>query len=979
MTMPLSLLMLEDSEDDALIVLRELKRGGYEVSHQRVQSAATMRAALNSRRWDIILSDYAMPGFSAPEALKIVQQTRLDIPFIIVSGTVGEDIAVEAMKAGANDFFTKDKLIRLVPAVEREIRDARERRIRQQTEQQLYQSEERFAKIFQTSPIGISITTFPEGRYIDINDRYCELFGYTREEIIGSTSVKLGIWASLSDREQVADLLKQQHRVNNSESTFYTKNREERHCLVSYEQIILDEELCVVSMIADNTERKAFEKALERNNALIKLLQEVSVAANEANDVESALQFAIQRVCGFTGWDIGHVYLLPRKENPEIVSSVWHTESPERFEKFRAVSNRMRFTENNQSLIYRVISAERAEWTGDVGKKLGPVRAQLAESSGIKAAYAFPVITQQQVSAVLEFFSTREIEPDQALLSTIANIATQVGRVIERTQSSTELNALYNATSYLFSADSLQDLAQQIVSSVVTEFQQVDCGLLLIDKQTGALLRAARTGENRTMPGTVLLLDGPGLVPKAIRESRLLYAPDVELEPDYMPSVESTRSELIVPLKTTKTLLGVLDLQSTEIDNFTLSDQRILSAFAERAAAAIEIMQLVEEINQYANQLEHRVVERTHELNRAKERAEAILNNSSDAIILTDAVGKIQQTNHSFNTQLGYDVDELFGCELTTILAPESGDRFTTVLSDVTSNKQSRRMEIVVHRKDGTQLPVDIALSSFAEKEQTGLVFSLRDITEQKQLEYELREAFQRQKELIELKTRFVSMVSHEYRTPLAAIMTSSTILQDYNDRLTDERRKAHFSTIQTQVHRLTDLLEQVLQINKAESVGLELNREIIDIVAFCRELVENMHQLNGQRRIEFIVLGQPVLVNADMKLIRQIINNLMSNALKYSPAEGTIWVTLSFEAEQLLLEVQDEGIGIPKEDQEQLFTMYHRAKNVGDIQGTGLGLVIIKQAVEAHEGTISVESQVGKGTTFQIALPLRNGELGGE
>lgn len=979
MTIPLSLLMLEDSEDDALIVLRELKRGGYEVTHQRVQSAEMMRAALGARQWDIILSDYSMPAFSAPEALKIIQEARLDIPFIIISGTVGEDIAVEAMKAGANDFFAKDKLIRLVPAVEREIRDAHERRIRHLTEQQLHQSEDRFAKVFQTSPIGICITTFAEGRIIDVNQRYCELFGYSRNELIGKSSAELGIWTQPSDRQKIFDLLNRHHRVNNAELTFYTKNRDERHCLVSYEQIILDVQLCVVSMIADNTERKTFEKALERNNALIKLLQEVSVAANEANDVESALQFATQRVCEFTGWDIGHVYLLPRKENPEIISSVWHMESPERFEKFRTVSNRMRFTENSQSLVYRVVSSERAEWTGDVGNELGPVRAQVAVSSGIKAAYGFPVITQQQVSAVLEFFSTQEVEPDQALLNTIANIATQVGRVIERTQASKELSSLYNATSYLFSADSLRDLALQIVNSVVTEFQQVDCGLLLVDKKTGTLLRVARTGENHTMPETVLSLEGAGLVPKAIRENRLLYAPDVHLEPDYVPSVETTRSELIVPLKTTKTILGVLDLQSSEIDSFTLSDQRILSAFAERAAAAIEIMQLVEEINQYANQLERRVEERTHELNRAKERAEAILNNSSDAIILTDAAGKIQQTNQSFNTQLGYDVDELFGCELTTIFASESGEHFTNILSEVTSNKQSRRMEIVVHRKDGTELPVDIALSSFAEKEQTGLVFSLRDITEQKQLEYELREAFQRQKELIELKTRFVSMVSHEYRTPLAAIMTSSTILQDYNHRLTDERRKAHFTTIQTQVHRLTDLLEQVLQINKAESVGLELNREIIDIVAFCRELVENMGQLNAQRRIEFMVIGQPVLVNADMKLIRQIINNLMSNALKYSPVEGTIWVTLTFEEEQLLLEVQDEGIGIPKEDQEQLFTMYHRAKNVGDIQGTGLGLVIIKQAVEAHEGTISVESQVGKGTNFQVVLPLRNGELGGE
>lgn len=971
MTMPLALLMLEDSEDDALIVLRELKRGGYDVTYQRVETAATMRAALTSQKWDIILSDYSMPEFSAPEALKIVQEMQQDIPFIIISGTVGEDIAVDAMKAGANDFFTKDKLIRLVPAVEREMRDAQERRIRQQTEQQLHQSEDRFAKVFQTSPIGICITTYPEGRVMDVNTRYSELFGYTRDELIGRTSTELGIWSKPEDRQKILALLEHQQTVNNVELTLCTKNRELRHCLVSYEQITLDVQPCILSMIVDNTERKLVEKALERNTALIKLLQEVSVAANEANDIDSALQFAIERVCEFTGWEIGHVYLLTRKDHPQILSSVWAMHSPEHYEEFRSISDQMRFTENNQSLVYRVFSSERPEWTGDIRGMLSPVRAEIAETSGIRAAYAFPVVTGQEISAVMEFFSTQGIEPDQALLNTIAHIATQVGRVIERTQASKELSALYNATSYLFSADSLQDLAQQIVNSVVTEFQQVDCGLLLIDRNDDSLIRAARTGVNNTMPETQLLLNGAGLVPKAIREARLLYAPDVQLAPDYIPSVKSTRSELIVPLKTPKSILGALDLQSTEIDNFSQSDQRVLSAFAERAAAAIEVMQLVEEINRHANQLELRVEERTRELHRAKERAEAVLNNSSDAIILTDASGNIQQTNLSFNSQLGYDVDELFGCELTTILVETSAIEFLSALKDVKSNRSSRRLEIMVKRKDGTELPVDVALSSFAQHEQTGIVFSLRDITEQKKLEFELREAFERQKELIELKTRFVSMVSHEYRTPLAAILSSSSILQDYNHRLSDERRNAHFSTIQTQIHRLTDLLEQVLQINKAESVGLELHREMVDFVNFCRELVENARQLNMHRRIDYAVMGEPVEVGVDIKLIRQIINNLLSNALKYSPAGGTIWLTLTFEPEQVILEVQDEGIGIPEEDREQLFTMYHRAKNVGEIQGTGLGLAIIKQAVEAHEGTITVESEVGRGTTFQVMIPL--------
>lgn|GEM_PF-603797 len=979
MTMPLSVLLLEDSEDDALIVLRELKRGGYDVTYQRIETAPMMRTALTAQNWDVILSDYSMPAFSAPEALKIIQQMHMDIPFIIISGTVGEDVAVEAMKAGANDFFSKDKLIRLVPAVEREIRDAQERRMRQQTEHQLHQSEDRFAKVFQTSPIGICISTFPEGRVIDVNSRYCELFGYTREELIGKTSAELGVWAQADERRKLFELFERQQTVDNLELTFYTKSRELLHCLVSYEQITLDVQPCIVSMIADNTERKRVEKALERNSALIKLLQEVSVAANEADDVEGALQFALERVCNFTGWDIGHVFLLTRKEHPQILSSVWHMQTAESYEDFRNASDRLRFAENSQSLVYRVFASGEPEWTNDLRHTLNPLRAEIAEKSGIEAAYAFPVLTRQEVSAVMEFFSTQAIEPDQALLDTIAHIATQLGHVIERTQASKELNALYNATSYLFSADSLQDLAQQIVSSVVTEFQQVDCGLLLIDRSQNALVRAARTGVNHTTPVTQLLLDGPGLVPKAIREANLLYAPDVDLELDYVPSVQSTRSELIVPLKTQKRILGVLDLQSIEPDNFSQSDQRVLSAFAERAAAAIEVMQLVEEINRHASQLELRVEERTRELYRAKERAEAVLNNSSDAIVLTDSAGRIQQTNLSFNAQLGYDADELFGCEVTMILPTEAAAEFRQALKLVTTSKQSQRLEIVVNRKDGTDLPVDVALSTFAENEQIGIVLSLRDITEQKKLEHELREAFERQKELIELKTRFVSMVSHEYRTPLAAILTSSTILQDYNDRLTDERRKSHFSTIQIQVRRLTDLLEQVLQINKAESVGLEVHRDMIDFVAFCRELVENVRQLNPFRQLDFVIDGDPVDVSVDSELIRQIVSNLLSNALKYSPEEGTIWLTLTFEPEQVILEVRDEGIGIPEEDQSQLFSMYHRAKNVGDIQGTGLGLAIIKQAVEAHQGTISVESEVGKGTAFQVAFPLQNSEVSTE
>ena len=141
MTAPLRVLIVEDFEDDALLVQRELRRGGLELAAQRVDSKEAMRAALDQEKWDIILCDYNMPHFSAPEALALWKEMGQDIPFIVISGTVGEDVAVATMKAGAHDYLMKDNLTRLVPAVKRELQEARERRRRRQAEQELRRSQ----------------------------------------------------------------------------------------------------------------------------------------------------------------------------------------------------------------------------------------------------------------------------------------------------------------------------------------------------------------------------------------------------------------------------------------------------------------------------------------------------------------------------------------------------------------------------------------------------------------------------------------------------------------------------------------------------------------------------------------------------------------------------------------------------------------------------------------------------------------------
>ncbi|MEP7293345.1 MAG: response regulator, partial [Chloroflexota bacterium] len=243
----LHILLVEDNDDDALLLNYELQRAGYNITLERVQNALEFTSVLKSKTWDVILYDYSLPSFNAPAALKLVQELKLDIPFIIVSGTVGEDTAVAAMKAGAHDFFAKDKLKLLMPAIEREMREAEDRRKRRWAEQQLHKSEERFSKAFMASPVGIGIITL-DGRFLDVNEQFLTLTAYTLDEILGQTLLELAIW---DDPQVLMHILRGQIATRNVEVTCQTRTGETRDLLVSSEAIEVDGEACMLLLFHD--------------------------------------------------------------------------------------------------------------------------------------------------------------------------------------------------------------------------------------------------------------------------------------------------------------------------------------------------------------------------------------------------------------------------------------------------------------------------------------------------------------------------------------------------------------------------------------------------------------------------------------------------------------------------------------------------------------------------------------------------------
>jgi signal transduction histidine kinase len=249
------------------------------------------------------------------------------------------------------------------------------------------------------------------------------------------------------------------------------------------------------------------------------------------------------------------------------------------------------------------------------------------------------------------------------------------------------------------------------------------------------------------------------------------------------------------------------------------------------------------------------------------------------------------------------------------------------------------------------------------------------EVSARERAEAGLRIALEAEKELNQLKSGFVSMVSHEFRTPLEVILSSSTILDRYLDRLSPEVRKAQLKAIRKSVHRMSDLMEEVLLLGKFDASRMECNPAPLDLPAFCRRCVDEIDSAS--------VGGNPITLNvdplsaeacADESLLAHVLTNLLSNAVKYSPQGAPVELKVSQSGTDAVFVVKDNGCGIPKADQSRLFSAFHRGSNVGQVPGSGLGLVIVQRCVMLHQGTITCESEENKGTTFTVSLPVFDG-----
>jgi signal transduction histidine kinase len=246
------------------------------------------------------------------------------------------------------------------------------------------------------------------------------------------------------------------------------------------------------------------------------------------------------------------------------------------------------------------------------------------------------------------------------------------------------------------------------------------------------------------------------------------------------------------------------------------------------------------------------------------------------------------------------------------------------------------------------------------------------DVSDRRRSRLELEEALVKEKELGELKSRFVAMASHEFRTPLTTIQASVDLLEHYSERIDEENKVRYLQEIAREVANITELLDGILTIGQAESGRLEFRPITMDLHHLCADLIEKAKLGASPEHVLMLdwqgARGDVVL---DEQLVRHMLSNLLSNAVKYSPDGGLVRLTVKRDAHQVSMVVSDNGIGIPEQGRERIFEAFHRFPNVGAISGSGLGMAILKRAVERHGGDIRFESKEGEGTVWRAFLPL--------
>ena len=674
----------------------------------------------------------------------------------------------------------------------------------------------------------------------------------------------------------------------------------------------------IVVIVRNITEEKRAEEESRRRTAAAQLLDRVVAAAsNEASSVDEAMQVSLQEVCAFTGWPVGHVY-YPAPDGSGVLrpAKLWHFDEPEKFHVFRRVTERTSFA-LGEGLPGRVLKTGTPAWIIDVTKDPNFSRAKQAEDIGVRAGFCFPVRAGSEVKAVLEFFSPEAAEPDPFLLTTMAQVGTQLGHVVERKEAEEALRE---------SERQYRDMVENVSELICTHDRE------------GRLLSA-----NRATVKAVGYEREDELVGRLV--SDLMEPKAARLFPAYLETVLSqgrARGLMVV-----RTRAG--DERIWEYDNTLRQD----------APPGLVVRGVARDVTER--------VRAEAALRRSEAKFRRLMEDAPNAILLATLDGRIIQANRSVQKLFGYAPEELVGEDVELLVPDRFRSAHTGHREKYAAAPRSRpmgpQMELYGRRKDGSEFPVEVSLGAFDTQDGKLVAATVVDVTERQAME--------------KMKDEFVSMVSHELRTPLTSIRGALGLMAGgVVGKFSDKARRMMEIAI-TNTDRLVRLINDILDLERMKSARVEMEKQYIQVDSIMSQAAEVMHAMAQKAGVELELSSPSEHLWADPDRLLQTLTNLLSNAIKFSEKGGKVWLIAERSGGDMLFRVRDQGRGIPPEQVDRIFERFQQvdASDSRERGGTGLGLAICRSIVEQHGGRIWAESRPGEGSTFFFTLPAPKGE----
>ncbi|MCR9173848.1 MAG: PAS domain S-box protein [bacterium] len=933
--MSIRILHLEDNIADAELIQIELEKeyGEYQIKH--VSNRDEYIAALELGEHDIVLSDYNVPLISGLESIELSKSYGPNVPFIYVSGAIGEEGAVEMLKSGAADYVLKSKLEKLHISIFRSVQAHKYLKLVEEKEQLIKEQQQEYRYLIDRINEGfIKVNTKSEITLV--NPAVCELFQSEQSELIGQNiNTLLDLPVKHSDF-QITDI-----HLSLEFDRVLTRSNNDRfwaHIRISNQLNELSESTGYAIIIRDITDQKLSEVW---EGIISNIARKLSTTESSIHAFFDKLHRELKKHVPCENF---YAMLCDESDQLELTYFENHDQSVTPQQIIR----------ESLALQNHIQQTKEPVWLkGNEIKEFEVKNDIKSNGNAIKSLIKIPIIAEDKCIGIMGCVDCASSETfNEFHFKVMTYVGSHIGIFIRKLESEINRNRILQ-------------LSEDLICTM---------------NKSGELTYVNPAFENQL---------GYNL-------DELMYQPLSKI------FLESDKD-------------SILELENavTAFNGVNKFDSSIITKNRKIRSVYWTIMSQEKDQTFYCigrDFTERQIIQK--QIEESERRYRGLFQRMNEGLVNSNSKGVILRVNPSFCKMLGYTESELIGKVGYDFLHDkETAKRLRQKMRHRKTGKPGLYETTFLH-KDGSTVWAHVSATPDYNSQGnfSGVMMIILDITDRKKAEnaaFQIKEAFtkelensvvartkeledarkelaislKKEKELGRLKSRFVSMASHQFRTPLSVIQSNLGVLSMHMDTSKgfklDKELQPKFhkisDRIKSQITRMTDLMNDVLILGKINEGNITIRLAKQPLVPVCQDILDNENYIKEKTRNLLQVIGKPIDLYFDKQLFSHAFSNLVSNAFKYTKGKEQPTVSIEFLEEQTVIKVSDKGIGIPAEELPHLFEPFYRASNVKEFSGTGLGTAIAKEYIELIGGTISVESTLGVGTEFTITLNNNN------